>query len=96
MEFSNITEQAHDIHDLVRKLNMACSKLNGVAATIPKDSPFPIKEFGGTKVILHNVRYNFDHCRVTSSIKIPYKGKGHACEHSGRVLEFEITEDWFK
>ena len=96
MDFGKIIEQAHDIHQQVLRLNMSCSKLNGVAATVPAGAPFPISHFIGTKIILRNVRYNFERCSVTASVKLPYRDKGNACEHSGKTLEFAITEDWLK
>ena len=96
MNFGIILKEAHDIHQQTLRLNMSCAKLSGTAATIPGNAPFPLSDFAGTKVILHNVRYSFDKCAVVTSIKIPYKDKGNACEHSGKILEFEVTEDWFK
>jgi len=96
MDFGKITKQAHDVHEQVRKLNMECSKLNGIAGKIPANAPFPLDRFIGDKVILSNVGYSFKKCCVVASVKMPYGDKGSASTYSGRVLEFEITKDWFK
>lgn len=97
MKITEILEKAHDIHDLTRKLNMACSSLSGTAARIPQDAPYPLSYFKGQKVIIHNVHYSFEKYGVVASIKVPYPNSDdEAVNFGGEVLAFSIDESWFR
>ena len=97
MIIDEIIVNIHEIEEKRRKLNMLCSKLNGTAAVIPPGAPDPLGYFPGRKVLLHNVRYDYNNYCIRASIKVPYlDAQGWAVKIGGDVLEFTIGPRWFQ
>ena len=90
----NIAARAVSLRENRRILNMACAKLNGVAATVPEGVTYPLSAFIGYKVILHNVGVDVDTGEIQAVIVIPYKGGGNF-PYAGHKLKYAINENWF-
>lgn len=96
-KFKQLSEQAKSLKEATRYLNMACSELNGVAATIPKDAAYPLSRFRGCKILLQNVIYDPVMMSIRAAIKLPPTKEGKILKGiSLSVFSHQITEDWFK
>ncbi len=78
-----------------RTLNKEASSLNGVAAVIPADAPFPISHFKGEKVILHNVSYDPAAKCISAVVTLPYR-ENEVNYAQGHDLIVFLNEKWFK
>lgn len=96
MNLDMIMEKAKGLRAIHKDVNAACAFLSGTAVTIPRRVPFPLHYFTGTKVIIHNARYNVDKDAVVASIKLPYTDRGTLTNtFGGKVVEVTLDLDWY-
>lgn len=90
-----LNKSASMVRESTRRLNIRAAELNGVAATIPDNAPFPTSRFSGCKVVLRNVAYDHNTGGICASITYPYTDDDDDKRFSGRRLKVSISENWF-
>lgn len=90
-----VCQAANKIRSAICDLNRQSADLNGVAAVVPEDAPYPARTLAGCRVILSNVVYDTGNSHLTACIKVPYEDNaGKALPGGGQILRFNIDETW--